>query len=84
MVTAASGVLEVSIIPLAAAARVDPAGLAVTAEMRMAAVAMLALAAVAARVDRHLLRAQQEGVPLAVLVAREELQALEVLELRQV
>jgi hypothetical protein len=62
--------------PLAAAALVDPAARVVTAGLELTVMA----AAAAARAGRHLLLAQQERVPLAVLVAQGELQALEVPE----
>lgn len=66
-------------ITVAAAARADPAVLAVLAVLGLVLL-VAALEAVVVRVDRRLLRAQQEQTPLAVLAVRGELQALGVLE----
>jgi len=66
---------------VAAVARVDPAALAVMAVTVLVPV-LPALVAAAARVVRPLLLAQQEHLPLAVLVAQGGLQALEVPEVQ--
>ena len=76
--------MEAALLPqlAVAVARVDPEALVVMAVTVLVPV-VPAVAAAAARVDRHPPLAQREHLPLAVLAVQGGLQALVVLEPRQ-